>query len=159
MHQHILIPTDGSELSQKALDHGVALAQALKAKVTVLTVSPFLTPGFAAGFEPGIVTAYEKEVAASAKKYLDAAEKAAAAAGVRCEVMHVVNKHPYQAIIDTAKLKGCDLIVMASHGRSGISAVVLGSETVKVLTHSTTPVLVVRRDSAAIPPVRGTTAE
>jgi nucleotide-binding universal stress UspA family protein len=142
MYQHILIPTDGSELSQKALDHGVAIAQALKAKVTVITVSPFLTPGF----DAGIVSAYEKEVAASAKKYLDAAEKAAAAAGVRCEAMHVVNKHPYQAIIDTAKLKGCDLVVMASHGRRGISAVVLGSETVKVLTHSPTPVLVVRPD-------------
>jgi nucleotide-binding universal stress UspA family protein len=148
MYQQILIPTDGSELSQNALDHGVALAQALKAKITVLTVTPFLSPGF----EAGIASAYEKEITASAKKYLDAGGNAATEAGVHCEVMHVGNKHPYQAIIDTAKLKGCDLIVMASHGRHGISAVVLGSETVKVLTHSPIPVLVVRRDSAAVPP-------
>ena len=156
MYQHILIPTDGSELSQKALHHGVALARALKAKVTVLTVSPF----HALEFEPGMVTdtrgEYEKELAASAKKYLDAAGKAAAAAGVSCEAMHVGNEDPYRAIIDTAKLKGCDLIVMASHGRRGISAVVLGSETVKVLTHSATPVLVVRSASAAATSVRGT---
>jgi nucleotide-binding universal stress UspA family protein len=158
MYQHILIPTDGSELSQNALDHGVAMAQALKAKVTVLTVSPFLTPGFESDMVAGMRDAYETEVAASAKKHLDAAGKAAAAAGVSCEAMHVVNKHPYQAIIDTAKLKGCDLIVMASHGRRGISAVVLGSETVKVLTHSGTPVLVVRPASSAAPSGRGTKA-
>ena len=72
------------------------------------------------------------------------------------EAMHVGNEDPYRAIIDTAKLKGCDLIVMASHGRRGISAVVLGSETVKVLTHSATPVLVVRPASAATTSVRGT---
>ena len=70
-------------------------------------------------------------------------QEAAAASGVTCEVVHV-EKHPYQAIIDVAKQKGCDLIAMASHGRRGISAIVLGSETVKVLTHSTIPVLVYR---------------
>lgn len=134
----------------------MTLARALKAKVTVLTVSPF----HALKFEPGMVTdtrsEYEKELVASAKKYLDAAGKAAAAAGVSCEAMHVENEDPYRAIIDTAKLKGCDLIVMASHGRRGISAVVLGSETVKVLTHSAIPVLVVRSASAAATSVRGT---
>lgn len=78
------------------------------------------------------------------KKYFSVAKESAAAAGVVCETLHVEHDHPYQAIIDTAKRRSCDLIVMASHGRRGVSAVVLGSETVKVLTQSTIPVLVFR---------------
>jgi len=77
-------------------------------------------------------------------------EEAAKAAGVTCEAVHVENEHPYKAIIDIANAKSCDLIVMASHGRRGISAVVLGSETVKVLTHSTIPVLVYRAARAGL---------
>lgn len=145
MHRHILIPTDGSELSQNAIDYGMALAKSVNAKVTVLTVSaPFHT----LAVEPGMITdtpeQYGKRMAALAAKYLNVAKEAASAAGVNCETMHVEHDQPYLAIIETAARKLCDLIVMASHGRRGISAVVLGSETVKVLTHSTIPVLVFR---------------
>jgi len=145
MHRHILIPTDGSELSQKAIDYGMALAKSVNAKVTVMTVS---TPFHALVVEPGMITdtpeQYGKRMAALAAKYLNVAKEAALAAGVSCDTMHVEHDQPYLAIIDTAARKSCDLIVMASHGRRGISAIVLGSEAVKVLTHSTIPVLVFR---------------
>jgi nucleotide-binding universal stress UspA family protein len=87
---------------------------------------------------------YKKDCEERAAKYLGAIKTAASAAGVPCEVMHVNAEHPYEGIIDTAKTVGCDLIFMASHGRRGASALILGSETVKVLTHSKTPVLVFR---------------
>jgi nucleotide-binding universal stress UspA family protein len=145
MHRHILIPTDGSALSQAALEYGIALAKSVGAKVTVLTVS---TPFHTFAVEPVMVTdtpeQYAKQVAALAKNYLDAAKEIALAAGVNCETVHVEHDHPYLAIIEMAAKKLCDLIVMASHGRRGISAIVLGSETSKVLTHSGIPVLVVR---------------
>jgi nucleotide-binding universal stress UspA family protein len=80
----------------------------------------------------------------NAKKFLGAIAGVAQTAGVACETVQVEHEHPYQGIIDTAKSKGCDLIVMASHGRHGIAAIVLGSETIKVLTHSKIPVLVHR---------------
>ena len=145
MHRHILLPTDGSELSQKAIDYGMALAKSVNAKVTVLTVS---TPFHAFAVEPSMVTdtpeQYGKRMAALTAKYLNVAKEAALAAGVSCDTMHVEHDQPYLAIIETAAQKSCDLIVMASHGRRGISAIVLGSEAVKVLTHSTIPVLVFR---------------
>jgi nucleotide-binding universal stress UspA family protein len=87
---------------------------------------------------------YKKRMQENATKTLGAIASAARTAGVACETIQVENEHPYQAIIDTARSKGCDLIVMASHGRRGVSAIVLGSETVKVLTHSKIPVLVHR---------------
>ena len=87
---------------------------------------------------------YKKRVATLTGKYLKAAKDAATAAGVACEVVQVEHEHPYETVIDTARKRGCDAIVMASHGRRGVSAVVLGSETVKVLTHSNIPVVVVR---------------
>jgi len=150
MYRNVLIATDGSELAQKAVDHGVAMAQAINAKVTVVTVSE---PFHAFAVQPRMVTdtreQYEQHVAACAAEYLAAAKKAASAAGVTCDTVHVQYPHPHQGIIDTATQKGCDLIVMASHGRRGISAVVLGSETVKVLTHSAIPVLVVRPSQPA----------
>lgn len=145
MYRHILVPSDGSELSHKAVSHGAAMAKALNSKVTVLTVT---TPFHMLAFEPGMVTdtrdEYERHVVVSAAKYLKDAEDIASAEGVGCDTAHVEHSHPYQGIIDFATEKNCDLIVMASHGRRGVSAVVLGSETVKVLTHSAIPVLVVR---------------
>ena len=148
MHRHILIPTDGSALSQAAVEYGVALAKSVGAKVTVLTVS---TPFHTFAVDPVMITdtpdQYAKQVAAYAKKHLDAAREVALAASVSCETVHVEHEHPYLAIIETAAKKSCDLIVMASHGRRGISAVMLGSETSKVLTHSSIPVLVVRPPS------------
>ena len=134
MYTHILIPTDGSELAGTAVEHGVGLAKRIGAKVTVLTVLP-----------PDMITT-DREMIEIRKermqKQLDAV--AMQTAGVACETIQVEHEHPYQAIIDTADSKGCDLIVMASHGRRGISAIVLGSETVKVLTHCKIPVLVYR---------------
>lgn len=145
MYKHILIPTDGSELSRKAIDYGMALAKSVNAKVTVMTVS---LPFYVFAIEPGMVTdtpeQYQKRMAAAATKYFNIAMESAAAAGVTCDTLHVEHDQPYMAIIKTAAEKSCDLIVMASHGRRGISAIVLGSEAVKVLTHSTVPVLVFR---------------
>jgi nucleotide-binding universal stress UspA family protein len=145
MYKHILIPTDGSDISEQAVNYGVALAKAVNATVTGVTVS---TPFHIFAAEPHMVTdtrdSYTTRTAAAAANRLAHVKDAAAAAGVGCDVVHAQHEHPYQAIIDTAISRGCDLIVMASHGRRGISAIVLGSETVKVLTHSTIPVLVYR---------------
>ena len=145
MHKHILIPTDGSELSNEAIQYGTDLAKAVNARVTGVTVS---NPFHVFAVEPGMITdtpeSYKERMAAIVRKRLARVQDAAAAAGVACEVVHVEHEHPYQAIIDVAKTKGCDLIVIASHGRRGIAAMVLGSETLKVLTHSTIPVLVCR---------------
>ena len=145
MYKHILIPTDGSELSEKAVNQGLALAKSIGAKVTAITVSETF---HTFSVDPVMVTdtpqQYQRHCEARAEKYLSGAKNAAQAAGVPYEGMHVMHDHPYEAIIKAAKDKGCDLIFMASHGRKGMSAVVLGSETVKVLTHSKTPTLVYR---------------
>jgi nucleotide-binding universal stress UspA family protein len=145
MYKHILIPTDGSELSEKAVKQGVALAKSIGAKVTAITVSETF---HTFSVDPVMVTDtpehYQKDCDARAATYLSTAKNAAKAASVPYESMHVMHDHPYEAIIKTAKDKGCDLIFMASHGRKGMSAVVLGSETVKVLTHSKVPTLVCR---------------
>jgi nucleotide-binding universal stress UspA family protein len=146
MYKHILIPTDGSDLSEKAIEHGVALAKALGAKITAIAVSE---PFYDSAFEPIMAEQYQKHVAALSTKHLEVARNAASASNVACEVVHVKHERPYHAIIDTAKERGCDVIVMASHGRRGISAIVLGSETVKVLTHSSVPVVVVRGQNAS----------
>jgi nucleotide-binding universal stress UspA family protein len=151
MHRHILIPTDGSELSQNAISYGIALAKAVNAKVTVLTVSaPFQTIALESGMVAETSEEYGERTATRAAAHLSAAKEIASASGVNCETMHVEHDQPYLAIIETAAQKLCDLIVMASHGRRGISAVVLGSETLKVLTHSTIPVLVVRAPHGGI---------
>lgn len=145
MYTHILIPTDGTELSDKAIAHGVALARTVGARITGLTVSP---PFQAFAVDPMLVAdtpeGYRENIWAAARKRLAKVRDAATGAGLACETVHVENDHPYEAIIDTAKARGCDLIVMASHGRRGLSAILLGSETVKVLTHSDIPVLVCR---------------
>ena len=138
MYTHILIPTDGSELAGKAVQHGMALAKLIGAKVTLLTVLP----------PEMITTDTQMNEIRKERMQKDAEEILGAvvmqAAGFACETIQVEHEDPYQAIIDTADSKGCDLIVMASHGRRGISAIVLGSETVKVLTHCKIPVLVYR---------------
>ncbi len=145
MYKNILIPTDGSELAGKAVKHGTNLAKYFGAKVILLTVT---TPYHIFTLETRMVedtpAEYTKEVQADAAKLLALAAETAKAAEVACDTVQVDHEHVYQAIIDTAKSKGCDLIVMASHGRRGVSALVLGSVTVKVLTHSGIPVLVHR---------------
>src|SRR6516165_1441696 len=108
MYKHILIPTDGSELSKKAVDHGIELAKALNAKVTAVTVSE---PFHIFAVEPAMLTdqpdEYEKRIAALTGKYLKAAKDAATAAGVPCDAVHVEHEHPYETIIDTARKIGC----------------------------------------------------
>jgi nucleotide-binding universal stress UspA family protein len=145
MYKHILIPTDGSELSQKALRQGIALARVFGAGVTALTVSPTFHN---LALDPVMVAAtpeqYGKDCEARAEKYLEAARIEARIAGVPCEIQHVMHDHPFQEIVDTAATRHCDPIVMASHGRRGMSALLLGSETTKVLTHTKIPVLVCR---------------
>lgn len=145
MYRHILIPTDGSQLSANAIRQGVALAKALNAKVTGITVFP---PFHAFAIEPMMVpdtpAQYRLECEALAQKYLGVVQDVAKSAGVPCEVVLVTHGQPYQAIIETANAAGCDLICMASHGRRGVAALVVGSETTKVLTHSKIPVLVCR---------------
>jgi nucleotide-binding universal stress UspA family protein len=143
--RHILIPTDGSELAQNAILYGVALAKEQKAKLTAVTVH---RPFHIATLDPEMLEdthkEYDRHVAEHAAKYLAVVSKAAAAAGVACDVVSLEHQHPYQAIVESARDRQCDLIVMASHGRSGASAVLMGSQTVKVLTHSKVPVLVYR---------------
>jgi nucleotide-binding universal stress UspA family protein len=145
MYPHILLPTDGSELSKAAIREGVSLAKALGAKVTVIAVTePFHAISPDAAMIADTPDAHVERMAAVAGGYLDDATKVAAAAGVPCETIHLEHDHPYKAIIETAENRNCDAIFMASHGRHGLSAIVLGSETVKVLTHGATPVIVYR---------------
>jgi nucleotide-binding universal stress UspA family protein len=145
MFKHVLIATDGSDLSRKAIHQGIGLAKAVGAKATAITVTiPFRVFTLNPERIPGMEESYSKQMRHMATNCLAEVEDAAAEAGINCEVIHVTDEHPYHAIIEAAKKNGCDVIVMASHGRRGISAVVLGSETVKVLTHSDVPVLVYR---------------
>ena len=145
MYTNVLIPTDGSELAGKAVQHSIALAKRVGARVTVLTVlPPFHTFTTDAQMIEDTPDQYKARMHKHAEKTLGAVAQAAEVAGVTCETVQVEHEHPYQAIIDTARSKNCDLIVMASHGRHGMSALVLGSETVKVLTHCKIPVLVHR---------------
>jgi nucleotide-binding universal stress UspA family protein len=133
MYTHILIPTDGSELAGKAVEHGIALAKRIGAKATALTVlPPFHTLTTDTRMLEDTPAQYKIRMQKHADKTLGSVAQAARAVGVACDTVHVEHEHPYQAIIDTAGSRGCDLIVMASHGRHGISAIVLGSETVKV---------------------------
>ena len=145
MFKHILIPTDGSDLSRKAVLYGVQLAKACQSQVTGLTL---IEPYHVAALDAAVVSVDEEQYQAESRRIADSALEqisiAADAAGVPCDTIREVHEHPYRAIIDAAHAKGCDLIVMASHGRRGMSALLLGSETVKVLTHSTIPVLVYR---------------
>jgi nucleotide-binding universal stress UspA family protein len=146
MYQHILIPTDGSELAHKAVVHGLSLAKAVGAKITALTVEPsfnvYDVPASKVNLMSAAFDEYAKHARAHSASILDRIADNAKAAGVQCETIQVIQDHPYKAIVATAEEKGCDLIVMASHGRSGIAALVLGSVTARVLTQTILPVLV-----------------
>ena len=148
MYRHILIPTDGSELARRAVQHGLSLAKAVGAKVTALTVEGsfdvYTVPASRVYEMSGAFAEHAERAKAHAEKILKGVAEAAQLAGVVCETVQIEEDHPYEAIIDAAQQRGCDLIVMASHGRKGISGLIIGSETNKVLTHSKTPVLVCR---------------
>lgn len=145
MFKHVLIATDGSQLSESAAGQAIQLAKALGAHVTVITVSlPYRV--FTADYVMLADTedVYNEDRKNRAARDLATVRKAAEAAGVTCGELHVFHEQPYVAIIEVAEQRGCDLICMASHGRRGLTALVVGSETMKVLTHSRIPVLVFR---------------
>jgi nucleotide-binding universal stress UspA family protein len=145
MYKHILVPTDGSEFSRKGISHAIALAKLANAKVTGV-IDSRSWEAVRSGHIVALIEreAYERSVAANAKESLAFIAEAAKAAGVPCDVVHTTIGHPYKAIIDTARSRNCDLIVMASHGWRGLTAMLIGSETKKVLTHTNIPVLVYR---------------
>lgn len=145
MFTHILVPTDGSPLSQSACDKAIEFARDIGAKVTILAViEPYHV--FSAASEQVAFTRdeYEKHAGMQVGEWLSHAELKARALGVNVLSLKVEDEHPHQVIVSTALTHGCDLIAMASHGRRGITALMLGSVTQKVLTHSKIPVLVYR---------------
>ena len=149
MYANILLSTDGSDVARKGVEHGIALAKALNAKVTVITVTEALPIDYGGGVAGAIIPSpeeFDRFDAANkehAGKVLDQARAMAKQAGISAELLHVPNAHPATAIIETAKSRGCDLIVMASHGRRGIRKLLLGSQTSEVLVDGSVPVLVV----------------
>lgn len=145
MFKHLLVPTDGSPLSEMAVQKAVAFAKEAQAKVTGLHVIPeFHIFTYRAEMLEDTKEQYAQDAKAHAEKYLAVIAQAATQAGVPCETTSVISDHPYEAIIKIAADRSCDLIVMASHGRSGVQGQLIGSETQKVLTHSKLPVLVYR---------------
>ena len=144
MYQRILFPTDGSEITAKALTQALGMAKLTGAELCVLAVKEPFPYSAISEMQPvppqEFFDAQERMAAGRVKAVSDAA----AAAGVKTSGHTVEAMHPWEAILEHAKNQGCDLVVMASHGRRGVSALLLGSETQKVLTHSTLPVLVVR---------------
>ena len=144
MYKRILFPTDGSEITGKAVQSALALAKLCGAELYAIGVKEPFPYSAISEMQPvppqEFYDAQERIAAGNVKVVVDAAK----AAGLACKGHTVEALHPWEAILDHAKTQGCDLIVMASHGRRGVSALLLGSETQKVLTHSTLPVLVVR---------------
>jgi len=148
MYKHILVPTDGSKLSLKAVATAAAMAKTMDAKLTaVYVVPPYVPPvyGEAVIYMPEMSPKRYKEITTrQAGEALEAVAAEAEKSGVSCKQVSVTADQAWEGIVQTAKTKNCDLIVMASHGRRGLSGLLLGSETTKVLTHSKTPVLVCR---------------
>lgn len=145
MFKHLLIATDGSELATKGLRQGVTLAKALQAKATVVTVTEPWTAvvagEMALAFPPD---EYDRTAAANASNILAEANKIAETGGITAESLHVKDQYPAEGIVETAKARGCDLIVMSSHGRRGLSRLFLGSQAQRVVTHTDLPVLICR---------------
>jgi nucleotide-binding universal stress UspA family protein len=146
VYSNILIATDGSELASKAVKHGVALAKSVGAKITAVTVETpfnvFSVPTSKSNQMSEAFKQYGQHIKEHASRILDGVASAAKAEGVACDAVQVEDDEPYRAIIAAAKNAKCDVIVMASHGRSGVSAMLLGSVTNKVLTHTDIPVIV-----------------
>lgn len=150
MYKHILAPTDGSEVAGKGLQEGLALAKALGAQVTIIHITErypvypdglgLATPGVSGTLLADLLASQEE----SARAILEAARQSAERAGVKAEIVHISDAPPADAILETAKARNCDLIVMASHGRRGLGRLVLGSKTSEVVVRSPIPVLVVR---------------
>lgn len=149
MYRHILIPSDGSDTARKGIDHGLELARRLGSKAIVLVVTEpyplYATSSHFAWAPPEQdVEKYEKSQADFAEKALIPIREAAQALGIEVETLHIAKEVPSDAILRTAEERGCDLIVMASHGRRGLSRLLLGSQTSQVLHEAKIPVLIVR---------------
>lgn len=147
MFKHILVPTDGSELSQETARRAVSFAREAGAKVTAFYAKPEYPVtyyGEGALIDPTTPEKFAELAEQQAQQVLGYVEQLCADAGVPCTRMALTSDVPYEAIIEAAGSAGCDLIFMASHGRRGFSGLLLGSETNKVLTHSKIPVLVYR---------------
>ena len=146
MFKHILISTDGSQLANKSAKAGIALAKALGARVTAYFAAEPSEPIFADGyaFNVKVIEALEQHVHEAGQKRVDVIGKMAKAAGVPCTLLVAKAPTAYEGIVDTAKKQKCDAIFMASHGRSGFAALLMGSVTQKVLAHSKLPVVVYR---------------
>lgn len=147
MFKHILLPTDGSELSQESAKKAVSFAKESGASITIFYAKPEYPVtyyGEGALIDPTTPEKFADLAEAQAQEFLGQVEKVCQASGVACKTVSVTSDIPYEAIIETAEKAGCDLIFMASHGRKGITGLLLGSETNKVLTHSKIPVLVYR---------------
>jgi nucleotide-binding universal stress UspA family protein len=144
MFKKILLPTDGSELSSRAISGAIDMAKKLGAKIVGMTVVEPYSYSSLSEYRPESYEDYEARMTKIAQERLDSLAAAGKAAGVEVETKIARSFSPYEAIIEMAKNNDCDAIFMASHGRRGLSAVLLGSETQKVLTHSTIPVLVYR---------------
>ncbi len=147
MFKNILIPTDGSTLSKKAIKAGIALAKSTGARVTgFYSPEPYEILAYGEYFPPDLMSRaeWDEHAKKTAQKFLAVIEKEAKAAGVACGSLHLAGLAPWKAIVEAAKKKKCDLIFMASHGRTGISRLLLGSQATKVASHSKIPVLIYR---------------
>src|SRR6185503_11445687 len=144
MFKRILVPTDGSDITAKAVDTSIALAKSVGAKLYTISVKEPFPYSAISEMQPTPPQEFFDAQERIASQRVQAVVKQCEAAGVPCNAHTVEALHPWEAIIDHAKRTECDLLVMASHGRRGVSALLLGSETQKVLTHSKVPVLVVR---------------
>ncbi|MFN3883710.1 MAG: universal stress protein [Rhodocyclaceae bacterium] len=147
MFKHLLVPTDGSRLSQQAVERAVEFAKESGARITFFYAKPEYPVAFygeGALIDPTTPEKFAQMADQQAQEILDQCARLAAAASVECATVSKTSDIPYEAIIETAEASGCDLIFMASHGRRGLGALLLGSETQKVLTHSKIPVLVYR---------------
>ena len=147
MYVNILMSTDGSDVARKGVEHGIALAKALNAEVTIVSVTEPLPIDYgpAHGWvpTPAEFDRFDQACKERAGKVLDEARAMAEQIGISAKLLHVPNAHPATAIIETAKSRGCDLIIMASHGRRGLRKLLLGSQTSEVLADGSVPVLVV----------------
>lgn len=145
MFKHLLLAVDGSDLSESAFRKALVLAREMGARATVVRVCPnYHVLTYQVEMLEDTRETYVKQAWEDATRYLRGLADEAGTAGVACDTTYAVNDHPYEAIIKAAEDKECDLIVMASHGRRGVKGLVIGSETLKVLTHSKIPVLVYR---------------
>ncbi|MEZ5441510.1 MAG: universal stress protein [Lysobacterales bacterium] len=147
MYKHLLVCTDGSDLSHKAIDEGVRLARYLGAELTaVYAVANYVPPveAIAPIYYLPTLEEYQERAKVEAEHVLAQVRQTSDEAGIPCELEWALSDDPYRLILDVAERRGCDLVVMASHGRRGLSGLILGSETTRVLTHSKVPVLVVR---------------